>query len=229
MKSIPTFTLAFAFAIAHKLYSNYVFKLSPYMVTAFAVFLLSLFVEIRRKAISGVGCRSPPANLNFFEKFRLEETKVFDNTNPYTIRFEETDGRKRYFVAFTDGQGNFRETEVTKAVYMEFCHFIKRERNLRRSDERHLEQSELTEETLCRRAIHKPKPVDEAVNDTIRMEQLNRAIMELPEIQRRRFMLHFDLGLTYEQIGEIEGCTKMPVKRSIDRAIEKILLALKNF
>ena len=46
---------------------------------------------------------------------------MFDNTNPYTIRFEETDGRKRYFVAFTDGQGNFRETEVSKAVYMEFC------------------------------------------------------------------------------------------------------------
>ncbi len=39
MKSIPTFTLAFAFAIAHKLYSNYVFKLSPYVVTAFAVML----------------------------------------------------------------------------------------------------------------------------------------------------------------------------------------------
>lgn len=134
---------------------------------------------------------------------------MFDNTNPYTIRFEETDGRKCYFVAFTDGQGNFREIEVSKAVYMEFCHFIKRERNLRRSDERHLEQSELTEETLCRRAVHKPKPIDEAVNDTIRLERLNRAIMQLPEIQRRRFMLHFDLGLTYEQIGAMEGCTKM--------------------
>lgn len=138
--------------------------------------------------------------MRFFLCRFLQETEVFDNTNPYTIRFEETDGRKRYFVAFTDGQGNFRETEVTKTVYMEFCHFIKRERNLRRSDERHLEQSELTEETLCRRAVHKPKPVDEAVSDTIRMERLNRAIMELPEIQRRRFMLHFDLSLTYEQI-----------------------------
>ena len=42
-------------------------------MTAFAVFLLSLFVEIRRKAISGVGCRSPPANLDFSKKFRLEE------------------------------------------------------------------------------------------------------------------------------------------------------------
>ena len=130
----------------------------------------------------------------FFKQFRLEETEVFDNTNPYTIRFEETDGRKRYFVAFTDGQGNFQETEVSKAVYMEFCHFIKRERNLRRSDERHLEQSELTEETLCRRAVHKPKPVDDAVNDNIRMERLNRAIMEkklgiLSNISKQEFSL----------------------------------------
>jgi len=34
-------------------------------ITAFAVFLLSIFAGIRRKAISGVGCRSPPANLDF--------------------------------------------------------------------------------------------------------------------------------------------------------------------
>ncbi len=65
MKSIPTFTLAFAFAIAHKLYSNYVFKLSPYVVTAFTVFLLSFFVRTCRRAVFDVGCRSPPVNLDF--------------------------------------------------------------------------------------------------------------------------------------------------------------------
>ena len=48
-------------------------------MTAFAVFLLSLFVEIRRKAISGVGCRSPPANLDFSKKFRLEVTGMSFN------------------------------------------------------------------------------------------------------------------------------------------------------
>ena len=157
------------------------------------------------------------------------KTKVFDNTNPYTIRIEETNGQKRYFVAFIDGQGIFRESEVSYEVYTQFCCFVKCERNLRRSDERHLEQSELTEETLCRRALHKPKPVDEAVNDKIRSEQLDRAIMELPEVQRRRFRLYFDYGLTYEQIGKIEGCSKMPVKRSIDRAIEKIREKIKYF
>jgi hypothetical protein len=65
VKSIPTFTLAFAFAIVHKLYSNYVFKLSPYVVTAFAVFVLSFFARIRHKAVWRIGCRSPPANLDF--------------------------------------------------------------------------------------------------------------------------------------------------------------------
>ena len=154
---------------------------------------------------------------------------MFDNTNPYTIRIEEMNGQKRYFVAFVDGQGIFREVEVSYEVYTQFCRFVKCERNLRRSDERHLEQSELTEETLCRRALHKPKPIDEAISDSIRIERLNQAIMELPEIQRRRFMLYFDLGLTYEQIGAMEGCTKMPIKRSIDRAIEKIRIALKDF
>ncbi|NBH19937.1 hypothetical protein D3Z55_21715 [Clostridiaceae bacterium] len=34
-------------------------------ITTFAVFLLSIFAGIRRKAVSGVGCRSPPANLDF--------------------------------------------------------------------------------------------------------------------------------------------------------------------
>jgi len=41
-----------------------VFKLSPYVVTAFTVFLLSFFVGIRCKAVSGIHCRSPPANLD---------------------------------------------------------------------------------------------------------------------------------------------------------------------
>ena len=34
-------------------------------MTTFAVFLLSLFAGIWHKPVSGVGCRSPPANLDF--------------------------------------------------------------------------------------------------------------------------------------------------------------------
>lgn len=154
---------------------------------------------------------------------------MFDNTNPYSIRMEETDGLTHYYAAFTDGQGIFREVEISCEVYQQFCSFVKRERNLRRSDERHLEQSELTEETLCRRAVHNPKPIEEALSDKIRKEQIEQVIAELPEIQRRRLQLYFEYGLTYEQIGQMEGCSKMPVKRSIDRALEKIRGKIKDF
>ena len=50
---------------------------------------------------------------------------MFDNTNPYTIRIEEMNGQKRYFVAFVDGQGIFREVEVSYEVYAQFCRFVK--------------------------------------------------------------------------------------------------------
>ena len=45
---------------------------------AFAVFLLSFFIGMCRRAVSAVGCRSPPSPSGFlhFQKFRLEENTV---------------------------------------------------------------------------------------------------------------------------------------------------------
>ena len=47
------------------LYNRNIFSLNRKGVVAFAVFLLSFFAEIRRMALSAVGCRSPPLNLDF--------------------------------------------------------------------------------------------------------------------------------------------------------------------
>ena len=43
-------------------------------MTAFAVFLLSLFVGTRRKAVLSVGCRSPPFNLEISQNFQIGGT-----------------------------------------------------------------------------------------------------------------------------------------------------------
>ncbi len=147
----------------------------------------------------------------------------------YNTRIEETNGQKRYFVDFIDGQGIFRESEVSYEVYKQFHCFVKRERNLRRSDERHLEQSELADGTLYKRALHKPKLVEQVMDDKVRSEQLYKAIMELPDVQRRRFRLYFDYNLTYEQIGKKEGCSKVAVKYSIDKAVITVRKKLKTF
>ena len=144
MKSIPTFTLAFAFAIAHKLYSNYVFKLSPYVVTAFAVFLLSFFVISRRKAVSGVGCRSPPANLDFqknsdWQAVKYAPRKVYiKESGSYTeLSYKEFYNRRETDRAYADKlfipvQGCLIETE--QAHYIEFYRDKERWRYLKKLD-----------------------------------------------------------------------------------------------
>jgi RNA polymerase sigma-70 factor (ECF subfamily) len=154
---------------------------------------------------------------------------MFDNKNPYTLNTEIVEGITHYYISFTDEENIYRKIEVSRPVYLEFLRFVKTERNLRRWDERHTEQSELTDETLYKRALHPPKSVEDTTFDSLRNEQLRLAIQELPEIQRRRFLLYHEFGLTYEQIAEMEGCTEMPVKRSIDRAKEKIIEKIKNF
>ena len=154
---------------------------------------------------------------------------MFDNKNPYTLHTEIIEGITHYYISFVDGEAIRREIEVSRPVYLEFLRFVKIERNLRRWDERHTEQSELTDETLYNRALYNPKDLEDMVFDSLRNEQLRLAIQELPEIQRRRFVLHHEFGLTYEQIAEMEGCTKMAVKFSIDRAKEKIKEKIKNF
>jgi len=154
---------------------------------------------------------------------------MFDNTNPYTLRTEIAEGIMHYYVSFTDGQAIPRETEVSRPVYLEFLRFVKQERNLRRWDERHEEQSELSDETLYNRALHPPKSVEEAVFDSQRDEHLRQAIAELPEIQRRRFILYHEFGLTYEQIAAMEGCHRMSVCNSVLLAEKKIREVIKNF
>ena len=95
--------------------------------------------------------------------------------------------------------------------------------------DRHYEQSELTEASLYDRAVHRPATVEESALQSMEYAQLHRAISELPEIQKRRLILYYFQGLTYEQIAEMEGCTKRAVKFSVDIAVEKLKKFFKNF
>ena len=153
---------------------------------------------------------------------------MFDNTNPYTLRTEIVEGITHYYVSFTDGQAILREIEVSRPVYLEFQRFIKQERNLRRSDERHMEEFELTDEMLHNHALNSQKSVEDEFFDSQRDERLWQAIMALPEIQRRRFILYYEFGLTYEQIARMEGRNLSSVFESIQRAESKVKEKIKN-
>ena len=144
-----------------------------------------------------------------------------NNEDPYIVWEEEYEDATRYYVAADDADGEQQITEVSEAVYMTFQQSVKTERNHKRSDERHREQSEQTDETINKRAFYNSRSVDETVIGKIQYE---RAIKSLTEIQRRRFIM-YDCGYTYEEIAECEKCTFQAAAKSIKAAEEKI----KNF
>ena len=149
-----------------------------------------------------------------------------DKYNPYTIGTTE-DGR--HWLTFSDGQSDQHHFEISAAVFELLDSFELDDLSYLNELDRHYEQSELTEASLYDRAVHRPATVEESALQSMEYAQLHRAISELPEIQKRRLILYYFQGLTFEQIAGMEGCTKRAVKFSVDIAVEKLKKFFKNF
>ena len=147
-----------------------------------------------------------------------------DKYNPYTIY--EKGGY--YYISFKDGQGVLHKFEISRTLYDAFDSFELDDLVYLNVVDRHIEQSEVWESTLNVRAVKKPDSIEEVVLKKIQIETLHTAIKKLPEMQRRRMQLYYFEGMTYEQIAKKEGCTKMPVKRSIEAAVERLKKELKK-
>ena len=145
-----------------------------------------------------------------------------DKYNPYTL----TEKEDKYFLSFKDGQGVFRELQITKELFEVLNRFELDDLSILNEWDRHYEHSELTEASLYDRAAMLPESVEEAVFRNLRYEALHKAIKLLPEIQRRRLVLYYFAGLTYAQIAEKEGCTFQAIGKSIsadEKRLKKIL------
>jgi len=143
--------------------------------------------------------------------------------NSYILATETVKGVTKYYVSFVDGQGEKQVVEVSHLIFDEFLKFVKKERNLKRWVERHIEQSDLRDETLLERAFNPPKSVEETVLDEFVNEQIHQAIETLSKTQRQRFILYFEFDFTYQQIADMEGCSFQVVARSIKAAEKNIL------
>ena len=147
-----------------------------------------------------------------------------DKYNPYTLNV--ADGK--FYLSFRDGTGALHEMEIDSALYETLNAFELDDLSYLNEWDRHIEHSELSEETLEQRMWRVPLSVEEAVYRRMQYERLYQAIDRLPKAQRRRLILYYFYDFTYEKIAEIEGCSIMPVKRSIDRALEKIKKFFEN-
>lgn len=141
-----------------------------------------------------------------------------DKDNPYVLSVE--DGS--YFISFSDGQGVYHREQVDEKLYTVFDQYELEDISHLNVVSRHYEHSDLTEGSLNRRATAAPEPLEDQVYRKLLYQKLRKAILTLPEIQRRRLLLYYFDGYTFEQISEMEGCTKRAVKFSVDIALRKL-------
>ena len=146
-----------------------------------------------------------------------------DKYNPYTL----TEKEDKHFLSFQDGQGVFRELQITKELFEVLNRFELDDLSILNEWDRHYEHSELTEASLYDRAAMLPESVEETVFRNLRHEALYKAIEQLPETQRRRLVLYYFAGLTYAQIADKEGCKYQTVQESIYTALKKLKKLLK--
>lgn len=141
-----------------------------------------------------------------------------DKLNPYILSIEN----EEFYVAFPDGQGVHHKERISRELYELFDRFELEDISQLNVISRHQEHSELTEGTLSQRALIQPEAMEDGVYRKIMYDQLHTAIGQLSDVQRRRVLLYYFGGYTYERIAEMEGCTKMAVKFSIDIAVKKL-------
>ena len=136
--------------------------------------------------------------------------------NPYRIYSIGADTETpQYFVEFNDVNGVSHVIEIEKSLFEEFNSFELDDLSYLNEVERHhtsVDNIEVFSEDIT----------EESAFKRIFSDELYAAFSKLTETQRKRIILYYFYDYTYEQIADHEGCTKMPVKRSIDDAIKKL-------
>ena len=146
-----------------------------------------------------------------------------DKLNPYTLSIENG----IYYISFTDGQGIFHKQEISMELYAAFNSFELDDISLMNETSRHLTEADAGDEPLSHRIADPKEPVEDHVYRRLMYQELHQAIAQLPEIQRRRLILYYFGGYTYEQIAQMEGCRHPAIIKSVaaaEKTIKKLLL-----
>ncbi len=146
--------------------------------------------------------------------------------NPYTLGFD--DEKQVYTVEFVDNKKVVHKVEISEKVYQAFDKFELEDISQIHKFRRHIEHSEIFEETLNNRMVDKPITIEEEVEDKLLMEELKQAINQLSDTQKRRIKLYYFEDMTVEDIAALEGTTHQAVSKSIRKAVEEIKKITKN-
>lgn len=145
--------------------------------------------------------------------------------NPYTLKYDNKNNT--YTVTFKNSNGVIENVKIKKEVYDVLNKFELEDISEMNKYDRHIEHSQIYEDTLNKRMLYKPMLTDEIIEKNITNIKLKSAINSLSKTQRRRIIMYYFEDLTQEEIAEIENISHQAVSKNILNAIKIIRKNLK--
>ena len=124
---------------------------------------------------------------------------------------------------YKDAIGKTEYTYVTKEVYEALTETFRKEAHAQEMrDLRHVTKEGYTEGETEDLVFDSGESLEDMVIRQMELENLQKAMQSLTEVQRERLHLYFFEGLTYRQIAEKKGIGEKNVRESIAGALKKI-------
>ena len=146
--------------------------------------------------------------------------------NPYTLFYDKT--QEIYQVKFVDNLNKLHVIEITEEIYKAFDKFELEDISQIHKFRKHIEHSEIYEETLYKRMMNNSITIEEEVENKLLIEELKNAIDQLSEVQKKRVKLYYFENMTVEEIADLEGTTHQAISKSVRKAVEEIKKIMKN-
>ena len=121
-----------------------------------------------------------------------------------------------YYISFKDGEGKKVETEVSEEIFTQMEEWVKEDYRKEWNDRYHLEQSDLTDESIARRAAIPSEPMDEMLERMSQTKLIEAEFLALNEIQERRVLMLLD-EKTLVDIANSEGCQYQSIQNAVKR------------
>lgn len=137
--------------------------------------------------------------------------------------------KEHYYIVYENHEVSIKK-EVTKEEYRMYQSFRSIEIREQHIYDRYMEHYEQTEEMLYHKRTQKNHDdIVELLYKEDMVKALYKAIASLPEVQRRRLILHYLDELSLAQIAQKEHCTKSSIQCSIRIALHALYARLEKF
>ncbi len=137
-------------------------------------------------------------------RFYKQEVVVDSNEIVFRIAIETSDGREE-------------KVEVTKDIYDEITELQREYWRQEKRESRHTWHLELISEYDLPQ-VQGGKGPEQLLIEAYDRAVIVEAVLQIPETQRRRFLLHYLNNLTLDEIAKCEGCSNRAISYSLTLA-----------